>query len=212
MPTVLWRDRDLLAIDKPAGMLSQPSERAPGERSADQIVLLALAHELGHRPFVRLVHRLDRPTSGVLLFATDPAATKALATAWERGLVRRTYLALVDGNPPWDERVIDAPIGRPDATWRFAVDPAGEPATTKVRVLERRGDRSLVTCELVTGRTHQVRVHLSSVGHPVLGDTTYGGPPAERVWLHAAALELPLPRSRERVTIASPFPQAPPTR
>lgn len=207
LPSVLYHDRHLLALDKPAGMLSQPSARSPGERAADQVALLALAAQDGRRPFVRLIHRLDRATSGVLLLALDPRTTAELAEQWRSGRVRRRYLAVVAGEPVLDQQRVEAPIGKQPGAWKFRVDGDGEPAATEVRVVERRGGQALVECELITGRTHQVRVHLASIGHPVVGDRLYGGPDAERLLLHAATLELPR-RGDAPLEIRAPTPPA----
>jgi 23S rRNA pseudouridine1911/1915/1917 synthase len=178
----------------------------------DESTLLHLAAREGKRPFLRLVHRLDRVTSGALLFARCPEALKPLAAAWREGRAERRYLALVEGDPAWQEQVIEAPIGRaPGGGWRFAVlapEAGGRAARTTVRVLERRGDHTLVECHLSTGRTHQVRVHLAHLGHPVVGDTLYGAAPgAGRPLLHAASLRLPHPQSGAVVEIEAPLPE-----
>jgi len=205
----LHDDGWLLAVDKPAGVLSQPAEeRAPGELAMDERVLTRRAWELGSPPFLRLVHRLDRVTSGVLLFAAREEALAPLARAWRAGEVERRYLALVDGEPADDARTIVAPIARaPAQRWQFEVDARGEAATTRVRVLARGSGGALVACELVTGRTHQVRVHLAHVGHPVRGDRLYGSrTDAPRPLLHAASLRLPHPRDGAPVAIGAPVP------
>lgn len=204
--SVLLRDPYLLAIDKPAGMLSQASARSPFEAAADQIVLEALALELGRRPFVRLIHRLDRDTSGVLLFAIDPRATAPLARAWASEAVERRYLARVAGTVEADHQRVELPIAKIEGEWRFATDPAGQAAITEIEVIERSASETLVACRLLTGRTHQVRVHLAAIGHPVLGDWLYGGSPAARVALHAESLVLPHPADGRPVEIRAPVP------
>ncbi len=210
---VLHDDGWLLAVDKPAGILSQPAERrALGELAMDEMALLYCALQEGKRPFLRLIHRLDRVTSGVLLFARDPQALKPLAEAWREGRAERRYLALVEGNPDFEARDVEAPIGRdPSGGWRFQVldeSAGGRPARTTVTVQERREGTTLVECRLATGRTHQVRVHLAHLGHPVVGDTLYGAAPgiAPRPLLHAVELSVPHPRSGETVCIRAELP------
>ncbi|HVS02206.1 MAG TPA: RluA family pseudouridine synthase, partial [Thermoanaerobaculia bacterium] len=112
-PAILFRDAWLVAVDKPAGVLSQPAERrAPGELAMDERLMLALAGDEPGKPFLRLVHRLDRVTSGVLLFAARPEALPPLRRAWREGRVERLYLAVVEGEPEWERRRVDAPIAR----------------------------------------------------------------------------------------------------
>ncbi len=208
--TILHQDRWIVAVDKPAGVLSQPSERqSPGELSCDQRLLVNLALAEGRRPELHLVHRLDRLTSGVLLFSRHHQAAAALQAAWQDGTVVRIYLAVIEGEPPFEETVIDAPIARdPGHTWRFTVAPRGRRATTRVRIIARHTGRALAACSLVTGRTHQVRLHLAHVGFPVLGDTLYGARPgrAPRPLLHAHRLRLPHPRTGEPLTLTAPLP------
>jgi len=212
LPVILFEDAWLLVVDKPAWVLSQPAETADeGELAIEQQLLLALAAREGRRPFLRLVHRLDRATSGAVLFARKEQALPRLAASWRSGEVDRRYLAVVAGDPELDQLEVDRPIGRDRAhRWRFQVDPAGRPARTTIRVLVRHAaGTALVECRLLTGRTHQVRVHLAAVGLPVVGDRLYGAPPrpaAARPLLHAAGLELPHPGDGRRLRIESPPP------
>ncbi len=224
-----FEDADLAAADKPAGMLSQPAEERPGspavgELACDELLLLHLSLREGRRAFLRLVHRIDRMTSGLLLFARSEAALKPLAEAWREGTVERRYQAIVEGAPPFENRRIEAPIARvAGGAWRFEVASHGLTAATEVRVVERGERFSRVECRLSTGRTHQVRVHLAHLGFPVAGDRLYGaavggapwgaatwgtaGDPAPaRPLLHAAELALPHPRTGARLVIRSPLP------
>ena len=209
--TVLHRDRWLVAVAKPAGVLSQPSSRPDRDLALDQLTALHLAVADGAPPFLRLVHRLDRVTTGVVLFAGNPQATAPLARAWADRTVDRRYLAVVEGRPAEPSFVVDRPIGRdPDHRWRFRVAGDGRDARTEVRIVEPLDDdMTLVECRLDTGRTHQVRVHLSHCGHPVVGDRLYGaGRPdlAPRPLLHAAILELPHPKTGDTLRLVAPIP------
>jgi 23S rRNA pseudouridine1911/1915/1917 synthase len=207
---VLLDDGWLLAVNKPAGVLSQPAEgpRTKGELAMDEWALLRLAWQEGRPPFLRLVHRLDRNTTGVLLFARRPPATAPLAKAWREGGVERGYLAVVEGEPSWQSREVEAPIARvAGGAWRFEVSPRGERAASAVRVRSAAGGVALVECLLRTGRTHQARVHLAHLGHPVVGDRLYGARrEAPRPLLHAAWLALPHPRDGALTRIEAPLP------
>lgn len=204
-------DRWMAVVEKPAGILTQPSEASPGRESAlDERVLLFLAHREGRRPFLRTVHRLDRQTSGLVVFARNRQALPLLDRLWRSGQVQRFYVALVTGCPNAPQ-VIDRPIARDrEHTWRFKVDPKGKPARTEIRVLHRWDDRTAVLCRLDTGRTHQVRVHLAHLGHPVVGDRLYGGreTPDRSVALHAWALVMPHPKSGDTLRLTAAIPSS----
>jgi 23S rRNA pseudouridine1911/1915/1917 synthase len=210
---LLFEDRWILVASKPAGILSQPAEgRTPGDpRPFDQRTLLALAWRDGRRPYLRLVHRLDRMTSGAVLFARSPEVLPKLSCAWADGLVDRLYLAVIEGHPEADSFAIDRPISRDrNHRWRFECRDGGKPARTEVEVLAVIDDGlSIVGCRLTTGRTHQVRVHLAAAGHPVLGDRLYNSARADQVQrplLHAAALGLPHPVTGDRLHVVCPSP------
>jgi 23S rRNA pseudouridine1911/1915/1917 synthase len=209
----LFEDAWILVAAKPAGVLSQPAEgKRPGDPHAfDQQMLLALAWRDGRRPFLRLVHRLDRMTSGAVLFARSPEALPKLSRAWAEGLVERSYLAVIEGHPGSETFAIDRPIARDhNHRWRFQSHDKGKPSRTEVRVLATlEDDLAVLGCRLVTGRTHQVRVHLATAGHPVVGDRLYDSKRAglaERPLLHAAALALPHPATSEELRIVCPPP------
>jgi 23S rRNA pseudouridine1911/1915/1917 synthase len=209
-PRLLHVDEDLVVADKPAGVLSQSAEHGR-ELSFDVMVLIQRGVQTGRRPFLRLFHRLDRVTSGTLLFAASPRATAPLHRAWQDGRVDRRYLALVEGHPRFIESTLDGCIDRdPDHAWRFMVASSGRPASTRVEVVARgatRGARwSLVSCALSSGRTHQIRVHLAAAGHPVAGDRLYGAHMSgltERPLLHAHSVSLPHPRDGARLTVTA---------
>jgi 23S rRNA pseudouridine1911/1915/1917 synthase len=188
--TVLHEDHDVLVVDKPAGLLSAPTPES------DRANLLTLLRQRADGA-VFLVHRLDLPTSGVLVFACTAAANRTLAAAFARHDVQREYLALVAGAPSASTMTLDAPI-------------SGRPARTHVQVVERAGSlAALVRCRLETGRTHQIRIHLHGAGHPVLGDPQFPTraplrPP--RLALHATLLGFRHPRTGIECRFESPWP------
>ena len=213
---ILYEDDYLLVVDKPAGMVTHP---APGHASGTLVnALLAHAPQLiavGDRARPGIVHRLDKDTSGLLVVAKDPATHAALAQQMkERAMVKR-YLALVEGAMPTAEGVIDAPIGRdPRQRLRMgllSVASGGREARTRFRTLEEHGGRSLLEVQLETGRTHQIRVHLAAVHHPVVGDPVYGRaqrPLPPRQFLHTAHLEFRHPATGKWLTFDAPLPDA----
>jgi RluA family pseudouridine synthase len=183
---IIHRDDRILAVDKPAGLLVIPG-RGP-ERGPALVDLLA--DHLGSRPLI--VHRIDRETSGLVLFALDAATHRTLSLAFERRRVRKSYLALVQGEMSGGGS-IDMPL-REFGSGRVAVDDRGKASRTEYEVVSRFQDSTLLEVHPVTGRRHQIRVHLYALGHPVLGDTRYGDPRpvggAARLMLHAWKLEL----------------------
>lgn len=198
-PQLLWSDPWLLALAKPCGLLSQPGL---GPELADSLISRAQCRW----PGVRLVHRLDRDTSGLLVLARRRDARRALGAAFESGGVEKSYVALVRGAPPEAEGTLCLPLAAdPHAPPRHRVDPVlGRPATTRWWTIDGPSPRAGATAlrlEPVTGRSHQLRVHLAWLGCPVLGDRLYGGPEAAgepRMWLHAARLALPHPADGRR--------------
>jgi 23S rRNA pseudouridine1911/1915/1917 synthase len=208
---VVHDDPDFVVVDKPAGMVVHP---AVGHRSGTLVhALLGLGgvwSSVGGAARPGIVHRLDRGTSGLILAARTDAAHRALATQLADRTLSRTYLAVVRGGPSVEDQVVDGPIGRdPRDRLRMAVVAGGRAARTRVRVVERRGGHTLVQCDLETGRTHQIRVHLAALGHPVVGDDVYGrrrpGEP-DRPMLHALRLRLRHPRTGEPMTFEAPPP------
>ena len=209
---VLYRDEQLLVVDKPAGVAAAATPL--GERGT---LPALLARQLGLPRSPHVVHRLDRPVSGVMALALDRAGARELTTQFESGRARKEYYALVQGAPPRDQGRIEVPIGRdPGRRGRQRVDASGAPARTDYQVHERaRAERpySALWLRLHTGRTHQLRVHLAHLGCPILGDGLYGGPrqlttaagsrAVTRLCLHAARLTLEAPDGSPRVFEAS---------
>jgi 23S rRNA pseudouridine1911/1915/1917 synthase len=213
---VVYEDGDLLIVDKPAGLVVHPSAG-----HADGTLVNALLGRQGasfggiagvRRPGI--VHRLDRDTSGLLIVARHDVAQASLMGQLKARRVKKTYLALVHGSVAAAVGRIEAPIGRdPGHRTRMAVVSSGRPATTGYRVRERFEGWTLLELDLVTGRTHQIRVHLAAIGHPIAGDPVYGtgtsrrGPEAlERLFLHAWRLELTSPSSGRLIRAEAPLP------
>jgi len=204
---IIHEDEAVLAFNKPSGLPSQV--RGNKARNLDHL-LWAFAKSNGKRP--RLVHRLDTGTSGVIIAGkTKPAAT-ALATAFEKRNVKKTYLAVVSGALPASERgIIDAPIARVETDRganMVAGHPDGKPSITRWNVLWRAGNFALLELLPETGRTHQIRVHLAHIGCPILGDHIYGDKAsAPRLMLHALRLQMPHPNS-DVLSIETPAPES----
>ena len=181
-----------VAVNKPAGIVMHPGAGAGSGTLAHR--LLAHYPELvgvGHPRRPGIVHRLDKDTSGVVVITRTQAMYAHLTQAFEHRKVRKQYLLIVRGTPDPPRGRIDAPIGRhPTHRTRMAVARRGRPAVTDYRVLYRSGGTTLVEANPTTGRTHQIRVHLAAIGHPIVGDATYGGPASslERMMLHAWTL------------------------
>jgi 23S rRNA pseudouridine1911/1915/1917 synthase len=207
---IVFEDRDLIVIDKPAGLVVHPGAGVPDRTLLN--ALLAHAPELALVPRAGIVHRLDKDTSGLLVVARNVSAQAALAEQLAARTMRRTYLALVHGDPP-ASGMIDAPVGRDTrARTRMAVTRRGKEARTRYRVLERFGRAALLECRLETGRTHQIRVHLQHIRHPLIGEAVYRRGTRQalampRQALHAAELELVHPRTRKTMRWQAQLPR-----
>ncbi len=207
---ILYEDDDLLVVDKPAGMTVHP---APGHRS--HTLVNAVLARLPDLPFgddrVRpgIVHRLDKDTSGLILVAKNQVALSKLADQFKARTVAKTYLVLVRGHLSPERGFVDAPIGRhPGNRKKMAVVAQGRAARTGYHVVRYIGGYTLLEVVPETGRTHQIRVHLAAIGHPVAGDATYGGKTdlLARQFIHAHRLGLKLPSSGEHVEFVSELP------
>ncbi len=207
-----FEDEHLLVVDKPAGVVVHP---ARGHRSGTLAQALAGRAQGGPEPWrAGIVHRLDRDTSGLLVVAKSEAVHRALKAALSARRMQREYLALVEGHPPARTGTIDAPIGRDRRVpTRISTDTdTPREARTHFTVERRLARASLLRVRLETGRTHQIRVHLQAIEHPLVGDAVYGRQPGgesyglERQFLHAARLAFEHPVHASRVDVASPLP------
>jgi tRNA pseudouridine32 synthase/23S rRNA pseudouridine746 synthase len=205
---LLYRDALMLIIDKPAGLAVHPGPK--GGPSLEGL-LDALRFGLPKRP--ELAHRLDRDTSGCLVLGRHHRALRRLGRLFAGGQVDKTYWAVVEGAPPEGEGRIDLPLGRRNQArgWWMKVDPSGLPSITDYRVLGRTGDLTWLELRPLTGRTHQLRVHLGALGCPVLGDPIYGtacpnDPTRAPLHLHARAIAVPLHADRPPIFATAPAP------
>lgn len=223
MPPVLYEDDVLLAVDKPAGMLMHPV----GQKYA--WALVGVVREARPDAHIDLSHRLDRETSGVVLLTKSAEANVHMKEMFQTRRVGKVYWAVVRGVVPWEEEVIDVPLGHREGSavmLRQGANAEGASARTRVKVLERLVAHTLVACRPLTGRTHQIRAHLEHVGFPILGDKLYGQPDGvflehlehgvtERVReaigfprhaLHARSIAFPHPQTGQIVRVRAPMP------
>jgi 23S rRNA pseudouridine1911/1915/1917 synthase len=217
---ILHEDADLVVLDKPAGLTVHPGAgRTTGTLAHHLLARYPEMAGVGGPGRPGIVHRLDQGTSGVLVVARTAAAYHRLARAFAAREVDKRYLAIAYGEPRPAEGIVDAPIGRHALRRKeMTVRPDGRPARTGYRTLAARAGISLVELDLATGRTHQIRVHLSGIGHPIVGDGTYGGVHRrvahdlravlrlERPFLHSARLAFTHPADGRRVEFDSPLP------
>jgi 23S rRNA pseudouridine1911/1915/1917 synthase len=190
---IVHEDEQIVVVDKPAGLITAPTP----ESDRGNLLDLLLRRDQGP---VWLVHRIDRATSGLLVFARTPEANRVLADRFARHDVEREYVAVIAGALADDALTIDRPIG-------------GKRAVTHIRVVERFAEATRIAARLETGRTHQIRIHLAGIGHPILGDTQHGGEVARRIRdrpprlaLHAAVLGFPHPATGAPLRFESPIP------
>lgn len=212
---ILFENDDLLVIDKPAGMVVHPA----AGHSSGTLAHAVLAHAsdlegVGGEQRPGIVHRLDKDTSGIILVAKNDRAHRWLQEQFKQRQVKKTYLALVDGHPPTPQGRIEAPIARdPAHRKRMAVVPPGRgrEAVTEYRVVEHFCDHDLIEAAPLTGRTHQIRLHLAFLGCPIAGDTVYGrrkpSLPLQRHFLHASSITIRLPGEKLPRTFATVLPR-----
>ena len=211
---IVYEDEDVIVVNKPKGLVVHP---APGH--PDGTLVNALLYHCGNslsgiggalRPGI--VHRIDRDTSGLIIAAKNDFAHQRLSAQLQDHTLARVYRCIVIGALPQDAGTVDAPIGRhPTDRKKMAVISGGRHAVTHYQVLEHLPGHSYVECRLETGRTHQIRVHMAYLGHPILGDTVYGPhrpvPGLQGQCLHAVGLRFMHPRTGELVELACPLPE-----
>jgi 23S rRNA pseudouridine1911/1915/1917 synthase len=210
--SVLHEDGEVLVVDKPAGLLTVPTEAREKDTLWSRAIHY-LQHRYGGRPYAGIVHRLDKDTSGALVFARTRDALHFLQERFRLHAIDREYVALAEGATP-DEGVLDADLVATPGLRRTVAraGQTGRRAVTRYRTVERLSGASLVSVRPETGRTHQIRVHLAAAGHPILGDRVYGHPGgagsrvAPRQMLHARTLGFPHPRTGEPVRAEAPVP------
>jgi len=211
LPEILLEDERIMVVNKPPGMLVHPA----GDFFEWALIGLFRSARLKYR--VDLAHRLDRDTSGVIVLTKDTQANIHIKDSLAKlGAVRKRYLAIVSGRPEWETVTVERPIGKAidsRVNLRKGINPAGQKAITTFTVVKRLKDRSLIACRLLTGRTHQIRVHLESLGHPIWGDKLYGRPDSDFLeyldygWTPRLKATIPLPRhALHAYEIAFPHP------
>jgi 23S rRNA pseudouridine1911/1915/1917 synthase len=207
---ILYEDASVIAINKPAGLVVHAGAGARSGTLVNRLVHhFSALSQLGGDLRPGIVHRLDKDTSGVLLVARNDAAHRALAAQFAGRTVEKTYLALVHGQVRHEQGRVTAPIAR-DPVRRIRMTTklgTGRSALTEYRVLKRFEKFTYLEVRIGTGRTHQIRVHLASLGHPVAGDRVYGAPEAERMFLHAWRIAFVSPANSQLVTVEAPSPR-----
>jgi 23S rRNA pseudouridine1911/1915/1917 synthase len=213
---VVYEDDDIVVVDKPRGVAAHPTPGWTGPTVLGG--LLAAGHALatsGAAERQGIVHRLDANTTGLMVVAKSGRAYSVLKQAFRERTVHKTYHALVQGHPDPLRGTIDAPIGRhPSGDGRFAVVADGRPSVTHYDTIEAFRAASLVSVDLETGRTHQIRVHMAALRHPCCGDLLYGADPVlaahlglTRQWLHAVELSFEHPATGVEISFESPYPE-----
>jgi 23S rRNA pseudouridine1911/1915/1917 synthase len=223
---VLYEDDDCVVIIKPVGMLTHSKGAfnpeatvatwlrprlivgsfEPAKLLTKDAPLIKAAVYIPSNDRLGIVHRLDRATSGVMICAKTPEALSWLQKQFSSRKVKKSYVAIVSGHLQNDEAIINMPIERnPKKPQTFRVGSNGKSAVTQYKVVSTTDDLSLLDLTPTTGRTHQLRVHLNQLGHPIVGDTMYGGNKADRLYLHAKTLEITTP-NRQRLTFEAPLP------
>ena len=213
---IIHEDRDIVVVDKPAGVAAHPSLGWEGPSVTEHLAAAGIAIATSGAPERQgVVSRLDVGTSGLMVLARSERAYSVLKQAFRDKAVDKTYQALVQGHPDPFSGTIDAPIGRhPGHEWKMAIVGGGRESVTHYETLEAHRTATLVEVRLETGRTHQIRVHFAAIGHPCCGDPLYGSDPAlakrlglDRQWLHATRLAFEHPVEGNRVEFESELPR-----
>ena len=207
---ILYEDDDILVVDKPAGLAVHPGAGHPSGTLVNALIYLRPALKgIGSSERPGIVHRLDLDTSGVMVIAKNLASHAHISEQFAQRSVNKIYLALVKGRLTQTEAIIDAPIGRdPSNRQKMNVVDGGKSAKTRYKVLKSIGDHQLLEVKLLTGRTHQIRVHLASIGHSIIGDSLYGkkSKTIDRQFLRSHFLELVHPSTERSMAFKSPLP------
>lgn len=207
---IVYEDDDVLVVNKPQGMVVHPSAGHESHTLVNALLYHCPLSTINGTFRPGIVHRIDKDTSGLLMVAKNDQAHQSLAAQLKNKTNIREYLALVHGNIKEDQGVIDAPIGRsPKDRKKQAVVATGKPAITHFRVLKRFGQYTYIACRLETGRTHQIRVHMKYIGHPLAGDPLYGPKktlPGKGQYLHAAKLGFKHPVTGKELLFEAPLP------
>lgn len=206
MVEILYENEDMIAVNKPEGLAAIPERQT---QAAAESLFGILCTERGERLYI--VHRIDKDTSGLIIFARNAEAHRRLSMQFEKRVVHKTYLALVHGVMDAEEGIIDKPLGR-FGSGRVGINPqCGRSSLTEYLVLRRFPAYTLVEAYPKTGRRHQIRVHLYSIGHPIVGDRLYGDMALQRdyprMMLHAQKLTLRLPNGQP-LTLEAPVPES----
>ncbi len=202
---IIYEDKNVIVIDKPTGVISHARGKYWDEASVASFIREKVAGLSGER--AGIVHRLDRATSGVMICAKNQQAMSFLQKQFSTRKVKKRYIAVVSGILEPDHAIIDVPLGRnPKDPKTFKPDKFGKPAVTKYKCLKQNQHKALVLLLPETGRTHQLRVHMQYIKHPIIGDELYGGEKASRLFLHAELLEITLPSGKRKV-FESPIPK-----
>jgi len=208
--TIIYEDEDILVIDKPAGLTVHPAPGHPSHTLVNAILAHCPGLAMSNEPMrPGIVHRLDKDTSGLIVIAKNDFAREYLAAQFKSRTVTKGYLVLVKGRLSPEQGIIEAPIGRdPHSRRRMAIVEAGKEATTQYQVRKYLDTYTLVEVTPLTGRTHQIRIHLSAIGCPVIGDPTYGIKSAHlnRQFIHAYRLGFRLPSTKQYQEFTSPLP------
>lgn len=207
---ILYEDDDLIIINKQPGIIVHPTSGHPTGTIANGI--MKYMQDSSQEFKIRFANRIDMDTSGIVIVAKNANAQSAISAQMKTNQVEKKYIAVVHGVISKDHFMIDCPIGRASETSirREVLDEGGKEAITEVRVLERYNGYSLLECTLHTGRTHQIRVHLSSIGHPIVGDSLYDGEAnglIARQALHSYYLSITHPITHENLTVEAPYPE-----
>lgn len=203
---ILYEDRDILVLNKPPFTVVHPTKNINSMTLSNGVA--QYFKSIGLRRKIRLVSRLDRDTSGVIAFAKNSYGHQHLAKQMENGMLIKKYITVVEGVITIDTDIIDLPIGLSEDGIRQEVRNDGLPSATSFEVVERFEGASLVKLKLLTGRTHQIRVHLSAIGNPIIGDSLYGSESdsINRQALHAASIEFESPETGECIQVEAPLP------